>query len=449
MKRKLLITVLLSLTVSSMIFAANSVERKIRPSEVLKNKIAEFQAEMPSVDVMGYVQEALTEDWTGDAWVNSELEQYSYDAHGNQTQILSKSWDGSAWQNDGKAEITYNSANGISSMKQYSYESGSWVLFLEMLNTYNAQGLPVTMTSSSYDNGTMIGGSKTTVVYDGSGNTTEMYTEMWNPVTQAWGQMSKTTFSVEGGKEVEVVQMWNGAAYVNTERYETTNDAQGRQGVTTYFLWDGSAWQKSARDTFTYDGTSQNWTLWLTEDWNGSQWVNSYKYEYSYDAHGNESEYMYSTWDGTQWVVFIGTKSEYTYNDDNWVSVEIGYTWFLNSWLKVYRTTYTYDRNVEVTDRPDAQLPQAYALGNYPNPFNPTTTIEFRLPSDQTVTLNVYNSNGVLIKSLVQNQRLSTGLHTMSWDGTNMLNQKVSSGVYLYRLVTPNQILSQKCLLVK
>ena len=85
---------------------------------------------------------------------------------------------------------------------------------------------------------------------------------------------------------------------------------------------------------------------------------------------------------------------------------------------------------------------------NYPNPFNPTTTITFTLPAAQLATLDVYDVQGSLVK------RLFEGIGTMgenvkSWDGTNTGGQAVSSGVYYYRLASAKFSQTRKIVLLK
>ena len=78
--------------------------------------------------------------------------------------------------------------------------------------------------------------------------------------------------------------------------------------------------------------------------------------------------------------------------------------------------------------------PDSYHLSDaYPNPFNPETTIEFDVPVDGRVAIDVYNAAGQLVKSLV-NQDLNAGAYTSTWNGTAEDNQQVASGVYFYRM---------------
>lgn len=70
---------------------------------------------------------------------------------------------------------------------------------------------------------------------------------------------------------------------------------------------------------------------------------------------------------------------------------------------------------------------------NFPNPFNPTTTIAFNLPKAAQVRLSVFDLQGRKVHTLV-NQSMPAGRHQAKWDGTNDSGNKVTSGVYLYML---------------
>jgi hypothetical protein len=70
---------------------------------------------------------------------------------------------------------------------------------------------------------------------------------------------------------------------------------------------------------------------------------------------------------------------------------------------------------------------------NYPNPFNPSTTIRYALSEDMHVTLTVYNTLGQLVATLVD-QDQQPGYREVVWNGTNDFDQKVASGIYIYRM---------------
>ncbi|KAA3602039.1 MAG: CHRD domain-containing protein [Calditrichaeota bacterium] len=72
---------------------------------------------------------------------------------------------------------------------------------------------------------------------------------------------------------------------------------------------------------------------------------------------------------------------------------------------------------------------------NYPNPFNPSTTISFSLTNDANVSLDIYNTKGQLINTLVSNEKYAGGNeYNVNWNGTDSNGKSVSSGVYFYKL---------------
>ncbi len=80
---------------------------------------------------------------------------------------------------------------------------------------------------------------------------------------------------------------------------------------------------------------------------------------------------------------------------------------------------------------------------NYPNPFNPTTTIKFYSGTSAKVELAVYNSQGELVKKLLDG-KIKSGYHSIKFDGSNL-----NSGIYYYRLIANDKVFSKKMILIK
>jgi photosystem II stability/assembly factor-like uncharacterized protein len=96
-----------------------------------------------------------------------------------------------------------------------------------------------------------------------------------------------------------------------------------------------------------------------------------------------------------------------------------------------------------------ASLPSKTALlGNYPNPFNPSTTFRYALSQDAHVSLKVYNMLGQLVATVVDESQLA-GYHSAVWDGSNEFGQRVSSGIYICRLTAGEFVETKRMLLVK
>jgi hypothetical protein len=99
------------------------------------------------------------------------------------------------------------------------------------------------------------------------------------------------------------------------------------------------------------------------------------------------------------------------------------------------------------------ELPRGYTLfQNFPNPFNPSTTIAFDIPMSngtaQSVSLAVYDLRGRCIRKLVDSE-LQPGTHKIHWDGRNDRGQSMASGIYLYRLKAGDEMFTRKMTVLK
>jgi hypothetical protein len=94
-------------------------------------------------------------------------------------------------------------------------------------------------------------------------------------------------------------------------------------------------------------------------------------------------------------------------------------------------------------------VPVEFALHeNYPNPFNPTTTLRFDLPEVSNLTLTIYNMLGQKVKTFSM-QSIPPGYHSVTWDATNDYGEQVGAGVYLYQLQTKDFVKTRKMVLLK
>jgi hypothetical protein len=105
--------------------------------------------------------------------------------------------------------------------------------------------------------------------------------------------------------------------------------------------------------------------------------------------------------------------------------------------------------SADAIDQPFIVAPARFTLAsNYPNPFNPETTIEFSLDKANDVTLNVYSITGQLVRTLI-NQSMAVGDHLVKFNGRDDLGQILSSGVYFYQLQSGDQVATNKMILMK
>ncbi len=112
----------------------------------------------------------------------------------------------------------------------------------------------------------------------------------------------------------------------------------------------------------------------------------------------------------------------------------------LNFWSKPFEVS---------VKNSEAELPTSFSLSqNFPNPFNPETTIEFYLERPQLTTLKVFSTTGQLVRLLIQD-KLASGRHAINFDGRNESGQTLPSGVYFYVLESPETQLTRKMILIR
>ena len=109
-----------------------------------------------------------------------------------------------------------------------------------------------------------------------------------------------------------------------------------------------------------------------------------------------------------------------------------------------YNGSYKYSDVIEVF-----AIPETFNLfQNFPNPFNPITTIRYSVAKASGVILKIYNASGKEIKTLV-NENKTTGTFEIQWDGKDNAGFSVSSGVYFYKIKAGDFSQTKKMILMK
>jgi len=95
------------------------------------------------------------------------------------------------------------------------------------------------------------------------------------------------------------------------------------------------------------------------------------------------------------------------------------------------------------------KIPEGYNLeNNYPNPFNPTTTINYSIPKGGNVRLEIYNSLGEIV-NIIQDSYQDAGNHSIMWTGKDSNGNSLSSGIYIYRLISNDFVQVKKMTFLK
>jgi len=93
-------------------------------------------------------------------------------------------------------------------------------------------------------------------------------------------------------------------------------------------------------------------------------------------------------------------------------------------------------------------IPQNYTISNYPNPFNPSATLQFTVPKTSFINISIFDNNGKKIKTVLSGLK-EEGFHSIKWNGQNESGVKVVSGLYFVRFTAPGVIKNHKLLLMK
>jgi len=112
-------------------------------------------------------------------------------------------------------------------------------------------------------------------------------------------------------------------------------------------------------------------------------------------------------------------------------------------------TMVSINADITTVEEINAVVPISFRLcQNFPNPFNPTTTIQYSLPQQSHVKLSIYNVLGDEIATLV-NEEQHIGDYSFHWNSTDKNNKRLASGIYVYRLQAGGYIAQNKMILMK
>jgi ligand-binding sensor domain-containing protein len=211
------------------------------------------------------------------------------------------------------------------------------------------------------------------------------------------------------------------------------SDSQGRVWMDCIYglcVKDGSTWKR-------YDavrtGDYSHWSIYspMTEDAAGRLWI-------------VDNYYYFGVLEGTTWIGFPWEEFRvfHTPGGDS-----RGDLW-IPSWDGLYRWHHS-DLPTAIESSATPTEPRSFHLEqNFPNPFNHSTHIGFTLQQSAAVSLQVFNTHGQLVATLVEGTR-PAGTYQAAWNGRDAQGQAVSSGAYIVRLDAGGQQATRKMLLVQ
>jgi hypothetical protein len=254
-------------------------------------------------------------------------------------------------------------------------------------------------------------------------------------------EIAKELISFSSTQSMELLSSWCGVNLVESSYFDLTGGRQAG-GVVNPLCTTTAAWPGGSGKQFyafggcpivnTFDvlnATANGAVALLYPDFEGDSYAGGIK-SISTNAAGHDARTM---WFGFSWMslrdVDAGTAPLIRYDIFNDI-----YLWF---------------NGIPNTDITEDKVPKAYRLAqNFPNPFNPTTSIFFDVKAKGHVSIKIYNVAGQLVRTLVD-EVMDAGSYSEEWKGTNNIGADVASGVYFYKMESKGFSATRKMVLLR
>jgi len=350
-------------------------------------------------------------------------------------------YNGPADEGDGATAIAIDDIGNVY-VTGSSYDLNTWDDYATL--KYNSDG--VEQWAARY-NGPGDDGDKTSsIALDDLGN---VYVTGSSYGLDTWNDYATLKYNSDG--ERQWVARYNGPG--NGDDYARSIAVDGSGNV---YVTGESYGLETEYDYATVKYSSDGVRQWVARynsadsSWDGAAAIEIDKFDNIYvtgTSGGGFVSIMYDRAGVEQWIARYDESERDSYDAIAMSVDNSGNVYVAGNSSYFYRSAYTiikYTQNWVSVEGEAAGLPTKYTLlQSYPNPFNPTTTIEYALPHSGEVSLIIYNLLGEEISRLVNGQQ-DAGYHNVSWNASN-----TSSGIYFYRLQSGDFIQTRKMLLLK
>jgi len=354
---------------------------------------------------------------------------FEYDNNDNIVEQFIGEWiSGYGWFYDLKDEFYYDEDNKLVMQLDLELNGTSWDSAAQFNYFYDTQSQLTQFIFQKYIGNTWENFRRVSFEYDLYGNEIQSLTEEWQ---NDWQNLQTNTnyFSNISRRDSLLYQVWNST---NWENYGKTTFIYNQQtGFLEYFIakiWNNGTWENYINRTITNDPNG-NQILQVDQDWNGNNWYNSIRRFYFYDDLNYILTAYCELWNGNQWYLDDGSIP--ISNPDGFSRVID-----MNNVSIYYRTT-------GILDDENSALDNFILYQNFPNPFNPTTTIKIQISEANFVTLKVYDALGNNITTLI-NEEKAMGEYEAEFDATGL-----PSGIYFYQLKAGQYSETKKMILLK
>ena len=358
-----------------------------------------------------------------------------------------QAWRDSAWVNKFKKVKTYNDNGYLSQKDSYKYRDDQWSLKGMTVFENNDNGDPETTTRQAYRNDAWINRYRTNFSYNDGGLLMSKVEQKWRQ--DGWRNKKETALTYEGDLCVtKTISKWRDSTWVDRAVQELSYNDSGDRTENITYKWHDSTWTPRHRVIYSYNDNAALSEK-LVYKWTDSTWVDKARASVGYDDNQNPVQVLLEKKDSTDAWVNVSLR-ENTYSDNGLLTETVRSKWRDENWLprKRYEYNYSTDREVLSAGAP-AALPKKIVLSQaYPNPFNPVTTISYRLLEGNHVRVDIYDIIGNKVRTLVS-QAQNAGTKSYQWNATNDLGQSVSAGMYIYTIQAGEFRQTKKMVLLK
>ena len=381
--------------------------------------------------------------------INDEYENMSnrtsLDYHSKVVQV----WHDSAWTNKAKAIKDYDENGYLFHKDLYKYRNDEWELKGMASFENNENGDPLIRTKQVYRNGTWINRHRTDFNYNDEGLKMLKLELKWRH--DEWKNKVATTLTYEGDLCVTKTiskWKWRDSTWVDRIIKELSYNENGDRDEKVNYKWRDSIWTPKHKIAYSYN-SNFDLSEKLIYKWIDSTWANKARASITYGNNLNPLQILLEKKDSTDTWVNISLR-ENTFSEDNVLMESVKYKWQDEGWIPRKRNEYIYtgERGTRSHGVFKVFSKKVDLIKTSPNPFNPVTSISYRLLETEHISINIYNMLGNKVRTLV-NQTQNSGTKSYQWNATNDLGQSVSAGMYIYTIQTEEFKSTKKMLYLK
>lgn len=407
----------------------------------------------------GFVLEAVEyQIFTGSGWMDYQAEYNTYDNNFNLIETVNQFFDGTSLINYERMVQTYYANNLLESKLLQYWNEGQWEDDSKLILEYDTQ-LRISVSTNLLSDGA--GGflEYTRELHSYETNPIKEIIEMQLNAPEGWENLGLTiALFLDEELASEVTNYgWNGIEYEPADRF-TYNYTSGILTEMINSLWNGSEWTDVAKQNYQYDAqirlieyvstrlneNTQSWEnvfklnntyygddslMTIAQSGNVNSWENLMKVINLYSPNEKLTKTTAYTWEGNVWLP--EAMAEYTYDINGNNNLYVEYAYESGEWSVYGRAIYSYiptnpsDVDDDVVSAKDFKLYE-----NFPNPFNPSTEIRYKLASESVVSIKIYDITGSQVTELV-NKVQEAGIHGITFNASGL-----ASGIYLYSITS-------------